>query len=147
MFLTAVLVLIVVGFIVWQFRMLQKYVLSYDKFQLNLHEKWVAVNGQTIYFQDIDHITVKELQQPALLEKALSKNAAYSYMAEIVFHLKEGPEVHCTFNFKGALYKALKQLEPYVAIHANIEIYKPRVKWGMVVLIVLAMLFAFMLGR
>ncbi len=145
MFWIAIIILLGIGFIVWQFRLLQKYVLTYDKFQINLQERWVSVNGQTVYFQDIDHVTVKQLRQPALFEKALSKNAAYSYMSEIVFHLKEGPEVHCTFNFKGALYKALKQLEPFVSIQADIESYKPRIQWGGLLLVIAAIILAWML--
>ena len=123
-------VIVVVLFIGWQFKLLQKYALKYDKFKISTQDKYVSVNGQIIYFGDIDYATVRELEQPALLEKAFSKSAFYTYMTELVFYLKSGAVVHCTFNYKGSLYKALKQLEPFVQIrHNNIEIYKPHIRW------------------
>lgn len=84
-------ILLMVIFIAWQFKMLKKYALSYDKFKIHPTEGYISVNGQRIYF---------------------SKGQAPLY---------------CTFNSKGTLYNALKQLQPYVRIDENIENYKPTI--------------------
>lgn len=140
-------VVFIVLFIFWQFKMLKKYALKYDKFKLNLKQEYLSVNGQEINFKDIDHITVRQLQQPSALEKALSKSAFYAYMAEMVFHLKDGPAVYCTFNYKGALYKTLKQLEPYVKIDEDINYYKPRINWQYLLLIIAIFVIIFSMAR
>ena len=57
-------VVFIVLFIFWQFKMLKKYALKYDKFKLNLKQEYLSVNGQEVKFKDIDRITVRQLQQP-----------------------------------------------------------------------------------
>lgn len=130
---------LIVLFIFWQFKMCKKYNFSYDKFKINLKEEYISVNGQEINLKDIDYITVKELPQPSAYEKALSKSAYYAYMAQIVFHMKQGPDVNCTFNYKGALYKALKQLQQFVKIDDDIETYKPKIRWFNLIILIAAL--------
>lgn len=122
-------VLSMFGFIYWQWKMLKKYSLSFDKFKFDVKEQFLSVNGQSVHLADIDHITVRELEQPQWWEKALSKSACYTFMAQIEFHLKTGRVIPCTFNSKGALYHALTQLKPYIPIAANMDIYKPKANW------------------
>lgn len=119
----------VIGFLYWQFKMLKKYALTYDKCIVNLQGKCVVINGQSIAFEAIEAVTVRELSQPAVYERMLSKSAAYVYMTEVTFHLKDGPEVRCVFNYKGALYKTLKQLESVVPVQADLNQYKPQANW------------------
>lgn len=135
------IVLLAVGFIVWQFKMLKKYALTYDRLTLSPETRTVTINEQTIRFDDIDCITVQEKQQPSVMEKALSKSACYTYMAEIQFHLHSGETVPCLFNTKGALYQTLKKLEPFVPVKANIDAYKSSFPWGWVLLWVAAIIF------
>ena len=125
-----ILIVGVILFIVWQFSLLKKYTLHFDKFKINLQEKCVFVNGRSIRFDEIDHITVQPLEQPTLAEKALSRSAVNHYMAQMTFHLKQGTPVECVFNYKGALYKALTQLKPHVRIDASIETYNDPFKMG-----------------
>jgi len=132
-------------FIVWQFKLLQKYALKYDRFKINIREKYVCVNGQKIYFSEIDHVRVKELPQPSVVEKALSKSAFYTYMAELTFCLKDGTVVPCVFNYKGILYKTLKQLSVYVPVPTNIDIYKPRVAWWQLVFLLGVIIFVLLM--
>ena len=124
-----VAIVLFIRFMVWQFKMLKKYALTFDGFKINAKEGYLVVNEQVINFADIDYVTVRETQQPSALEKTFSKSAFYAYMAEVVFRLQDGMQVSCRFNTKGALYKALKQLEPYVQINACIENYAPRFGW------------------
>lgn len=145
--LIPLMILFIVIFIVWQFKMLKKYALSYDNFKIDATAGYVSVNGRRLYFNGIDYITVRELQQPSDMERMLSKSACYSYMAEIVFHLKGGETVCCTFNYKGALYKALKDLQPHTRIDENIDNYKPHVSWGRVILIIAAIIIGFIAGK
>ena len=123
-------VLFIIAFIGWQLKLLKKYVLSFDKYQINSQAGYVKINEQLIPFAAIACVTVKECEQPSAVEKALSKSAAYAYMAQLVFHLHDGSAVCCSFNTKGALYQALKQLAPYAAVKADIASYKPRLGCG-----------------
>jgi len=132
-------------FIFWQFKMLKKYVLTFDGFKMNAKEGFLVVNEQVINFADIELVSVRETQQPAALEKTFSKSAFYAYMSEITFHLHGDVRVNCRFNTKGALYKALKQLSPYVAINADIEMYKPHFAWGFLLLISAGIILAVLL--
>ncbi len=112
-------------FIGWQWKMLKKYALNYDKLAINHQEQCVTINGQSIPFADIDFVSVRELPQPALLEKALSRGAFYAYMAHVEFHLKNESVVPATCNAKGVLYQTLKRLEKVIPVRANVESYKP----------------------
>ena len=140
-------VVFIVLFIFWQFKMLKKYALKYDKFKLNLKQEYLSVNGQEVKFKDIDRITVRQLQQPCATERLFSKSAYYAYMAEMVFHLKNAPALHCVFNYKGALYKTLKQLEPYVKIDEDINYYKPRISWKYLLLIIAIFVIVFTITK
>ena len=68
-------------------------------------------------------------------------------MSEIVFHSKAHEPVSCTFNSKGALYKALKDLQPYIRIDDNIENYKPKINWIHILIIVAAIIIGFVVGK
>lgn len=128
----------------WQFKVLKKYAFGYDSFKLKIAERYVVVNGARIDFEEIDYITVKELEQPSDLEKAFSKSAFYAYMTEVTFHLKGGFGVTCRFNSKRVLYRALKQLEPFVQIHGNIEYFKPQIRWIPLLIIVASIILIFL---
>ena len=145
--IVAILIIFTVIFIFWQFKMFKKYVLKYDKFKLNMKEEYLSVNGQEINFKDIDHISVRELEQPSTTERMLSKSAAYVYMSEVTFHLKQGPNIYCTFNYKGALYKTLKKLEPYIKIDDDIEYYKPRINWMQIIIVIAIIVIIFTMSR
>lgn len=135
------MVLLGVCFIMWQFKMLKKYTLTYDKLILRPENRTVTINERTIGFDDIDCVTVQEKQQPAMIEKALSKSACYAYMAEIQFHLHSGETIPCVYNTKGALYQILKKLDPFIPVKADINKYKPQIAWGGLIILVAAMIF------
>lgn len=146
-FVATFFVVLIIMFIYWQFKMLKKYALTYDKFKINIAEKHVLVNGQKINFTDIDHITVRELPQPSPIEKTLSKSAFYAYMSEMELHLKQGERVPCTFHDKGTLYYTLKKLTPYVHIAANMDHYKPAINGWFLLGIIIAILLGWMMRR
>lgn len=139
-FAAVIIVLLMAYFPLWQFRMIKKYALLYDKFQINIQERYVVVNDQQIRFEDIDYITVVELEQPSALEKSFSTSALYCHMTRVIFHLKQGFSVSCTFNRKEILYRVLKQLKPYVSIKTDIDKYKPSIFSWMIAGICLIML-------
>lgn len=141
------MVLLVVCFIAWQFKMLRKYTLSYDKLTVDLQNRVLTINGHPVSFDDISFITVQVKQQPSLVERSLSKSAAYVYMAEMLLHLHNGETVGCNFNHKGALYQTLKKLEPFVPVQANIDNYKPQIAWVRLILIVTAIIVILMSAR
>ena len=141
--LSVICVISCVLFIGWQWKMVKKYALTYDKFKINQLEKYITVNGKSIHFEDIDVVSVRELPQPEFWEKALSKSACYAYMAQIEFHLKNGNMVPVTFNTKGALYQTLKQLEGVVPVRANIDLYKPATMWWLLLWIFILGLLVF----
>ncbi|MBO4555985.1 MAG: hypothetical protein J5706_04430 [Elusimicrobiales bacterium] len=145
--LIPLMILFMIGFIVWQFKLMKKYALSYDRFKIDAAAGYVSVNGRRLYFNGIDYISVRELQQPSDMERMLSKSACYSYMAEIVFHLKGGEPVCCAFNAKGALYKALKDLQPFIRIDENIDNYKPHINWAHLIIIIAAIIIGLMAGK
>ena len=133
--MSVILIVGVILFIVWQFSLLKKYTLRFDRFKINLQEKYVSVNGQNIRFEEIDYITVQPLEQPSLAEKALSRGTV---------NLKQGMPVPCVFNYKAPLYKALTQLKPYVRIDANIEAYSAPFKWVPLVIFLVAIIIVLM---
>ena len=142
--MSVILIVGVILFIVWQFSLLKKYTLRFDRFKINLQEKYVSVNGQNIRFEEIDYITVQPLEQPSLAEKALSRGTVNHYMAQMTLHLKQGMPVPCVFNYKAPLYKALTQLKPYVCIDANIEAYSAPFKWVPLVIFLVAIIIVLM---
>ena len=124
-------------FLIWQFKMFKKYALSVDRFKLDVPARYIMVNKERIIFEEIDFVTVRELEQPSTLEKVFSRSASSVYMAEVSFHLKSGYELACKFNHKGTLYKALKQLQPFVQINANVADYKPQVGWVAILMVLI----------
>ena len=134
-FLTFAFFCLMIWFIGWQFKMLKKYVLTYDKWAIHEKEGYLSVNGQQINLGDIVSVRVREMQQPSSTEKLLSKSAYYAYMSEMVLRLQDDTCVTCVFNTKGALYKALTQLAPYVRVEAPIQNYKPHVNWVMLLIL------------
>lgn len=117
---------------------MMKYTFKFDKIIVDEKRQFLTLNKEKIYFKDIDHIDINELEQPALYEKALSKGASGHYMSEIILYLKNSSQKKCTFNYKGILYKTLKQLQPYTIINADIEIYKQEglPNWLSIILII-----------
>ena len=139
-------ILILLGvFLVWQFKMFKKYMLEYDRFKLDIPSRYILVNQERIIFEEIDFITVQELEQPSVLEKTFSKSAARAYMARVMFHLKNGYRVDCTFNRKRELYSTLKQLEPFVPVRGNIEDFKPSINWVAVFILLIILGFFFLM--
>ena len=134
------LFLCLIVFFYWQFKMIRKYSFQYDKFKINIPQRNVCINGETVSFKEIDHICVLELEQPSIAEKAFSKTAYHTYLTKMIFHLKNGTAVSCRFNSKGALYKALKRLQPFVAIYENIEQYKISISWRIIVFLAFVIL-------
>lgn len=137
--------LLLIAFIFWQFKMFQKYTLQYDSFKINMPKRYISIKGETISFSEIDHITIIELEQPGTLEKALSKSAYHAYLTQMMFHLKNETVISCRFNSKHALYKTLKQLQPFIPVYADIEQYKTSVHWRILFFIsmmILGVLFA-----
>ena len=139
------LFLCLIIFFYWQFQMMRKYAFQYDKFKINLPQRKVCINGEEVAFEEIDHISVLELEQPSTTEKAFSKTAYHTYLTKMIFHLKNGTAVSCRFNSKHALYKTLKQLQPFIPVYADIEQYKTSVHWRILFFIsmmILGVLFA-----
>lgn len=101
-----------------------KYTFKFDNMSIDEKNKLIILNKEKIFFKDIDHIEINELEQPKLYEKLLSKGAAYNYITEIIIFFKNKKIKTCKFNYKSALYNALKKLQPYTVINADIENYK-----------------------
>lgn len=137
-FIAITAVSIVIAFIIWQFKVMMKYAFKFDRITIDEKRKYLTLNKEKIFFKDIDHIDINELEQPALYEKALSKGAVGHYMSEIILYLKNGTHKKCIFNYKGILYKTLKRLQPYTIINFDIENYKQESlpDWLSVVLLV-----------
>lgn len=142
--LILLMIIAAIAFIAWQFKMLKKYALKFDRFKIDERNSCFYINKQAIFFKDIEYIDVRVLEQPSDLERALSKSATYAYMAEMTVHFRDRPSAECVFNSKGALYKALKQLDPFVRINENIENYKPQIMWGRLLLILAAIIIIIM---
>lgn len=129
----------VIAFIIWQFKVMMKYTFNFDNMSIDEKNKLITLNKEKIFFKDIDHIEINELEQPKLYEKLLSKGAAYNYISEINIYLKNGNQKKCTFNYKVHLYKTLKQLQQYITINSDIEIYKQKglPDWLVLILLIL----------
>lgn len=124
-FLIAIIsISIIIAFIIWQFKVIMKYSFKFDSISIDEKNKFLTLNKEKIWFKDINHIEVNELQQPEIYEKLLSKGAAYNYMTEIFIFLKNNEIKTCKFNYKAILYKTLKRLQPYIVINTDIEEYK-----------------------
>ena len=134
------LFLCLIVFFYWQFKMIRKYSFQYDKFKINIPQRNVCINGETISFKEIDHICVLEMEQPGIAEKAFSKAAYHVYLTKVMFRLKNGNNVSCLFNSKLALYKALKKLQPFVTVYADIEQYKISISWRIIVFLAFVIL-------
>ena len=130
----------VIAFIIWQFKVMMKYTFKFDNMSIDEKNKLIILNKEKFFFKDIDHIEINELEQPKLYEKLLSKGAAYNYISEINIYLKNGNQKKCTFNYKAHLYKTLKQLQQYITINSDIEIYNQKglPNWLVLILLILS---------
>ncbi len=117
-------ILILIPYFIWQFKVIKKYGFNFDKLKIDTENKLIIINNRKIKFNDVSFITVMELDQPSNAEHLLTK-AAFNYMGEIIFNLKDGTMQKCICNYKGILYKSLTQLQPYIKIDCDIETYKP----------------------
>jgi hypothetical protein len=133
-----ILIIGVILFIYWQFTVLKKYALKFDSFKIDKTKRCIIVRKEIIKFRDIDYIAVEELEQPSVVEKTLTKSGAYCYMSKLIICMKDGTVKECTFNYKGILYKTLKELKPFVNIDADIEKYKPNAVLGYIIIIILS---------
>ncbi len=138
--------LVIGTFIFGVIRTLKKYTLAYDRFKLDVPNRCVMINKERIFFEEIDFVTVYEMEQPNALEKAFAWRWFNLYMTQIIFHLKDGYEMECTFTKRTTLYKALKQLKPYVPVRAYIEGFKfiPRDSWRIFIVVGILCFFIFL---
>ena len=91
-------VLLVLIFIIWQFKVLMKYSFNYDNFKIDTKNKFLTINNKQILFKDINYITVRELEQPSISEKLLTKGALCTFNAEALLQMKDGTIEKCKFN-------------------------------------------------
>lgn len=141
--------LLIGGIIFLGIKTSKKYIFVRDRFKLDVPNRCVMINKERIFFEEIDFVTVYELEQPSALEKGfMYKAGSYAsrnlYMTQIIFRLKDGCEKECTFNKRSSLYKALKQLKPYVPVRAYIEDFKPPVYWEWIFIVVGILFFVFL---
>ncbi|MBR1942681.1 hypothetical protein IJ843_02980 [bacterium] len=101
-----------------------KYSFNYDNFKIDTKNKFLTINNKQILFKDINYITVRELEQPSISEKLLTKGALCTFNAEALLQMKDGTIEKCKFNYKGILYKFLKTIQPFVKIEEDISCYK-----------------------
>ena len=143
MFKIACLVLISL-YIIWQYKVITKYAFRFDKFSIDTNNNLIAINGTKIKFSDIDFVTIEELEQSSAIERTLTRSR-WNYMADIIFHLKNGTIQKCTFNYKGVLYKNLKQLQQYIKIDDDIEYYKIEglPNWLVILLLIIGSIWIF----
>lgn len=116
--------ILVILFIIWQFKTIMKYSFKYDNIKIDTEHNFLIINNKKIKFVDINYITVEELEQPSILERTFSRGGHWAYISEITIHLKDSTTKKCTFNTKGRLYNTLKKLEQYVRIEADIDTFK-----------------------
>lgn len=132
-------------FIMWQIKVGTKYLFKFDNVQLDELSKIIHINQRKIYYKEIDYIEVIEGEQPSVAERCFSRGASYNYMTIMILHLKDGSVVECNFNYKGAIYKILKKMQPYVKIISDIEKYKPENARALILIIFLAVFIILML--
>ena len=132
-----ILIIGVILFIYWQFLVLKKYALKFDAFKVDKTKKYILLKKEIIKFRDIEYVAVEELEQPSVTEKVLTKSGAYCYMSKLIIGMKDGSIRECILNYKGTLYKTLKDLQPYVKIDADIEKYKPNTILSYIIMFIL----------
>jgi len=130
-------VIFVVAFIIWQFKVLMKYSFHFDKFTIDTKNKLLKINNKTFYFKDINYISIEECEQPSILEKGLTKSGFYTYISEVLLHMNDGSIEKCKFNYKGTLYKFLKDIQPFVKIEEDITNFKQNDKSNFAILLIL----------
>ena len=82
---------------------------------MNIPQRYISVDGEMIPFVEIESVTVKEIEQPCLVERNLfHQSGNFTYLTTAVFHLKNNRNITCTFTTKQSLYNTLKQLKPFV---------------------------------
>ena len=113
--------ILVILFIIWQFKAIMKYAFKYDNLKIDAEHGFLTINNEKIKFVDINYITVEELEQPSMAEKIFTRGGRYAYISDIIIYLKDGVIKKCTLNSKGRLYKTLKMLQPYVKVVANVD--------------------------
>ena len=141
--------LLIGGIIFLGIKTSKKYIFGCDRFKLDVPNRCVMIHKEPIFFEEIDFVTVYELEQPSGWERGFMYRAgSYAsknlYMTQIIFRLKDGREKECTFNKRSSLYKALKQLKPYVPVRAYIEDFKPPVYWEWIFIVVGILFFVFL---
>lgn len=129
-------ILILIPYIIWQYKVVTKYGFNFDKLKIDTENKLIIINNRKIKFNDVSFITVMELDQPSNAEHLLTK-AAFNYMGEIIFNLKDGTMQKCICNYKGIIYKSLAKLQPYIRINCDIEYFRPQ---GLPIYLVILML-------
>lgn len=129
--------------IFWIIVFIEKPSSTYNKFKMNIPQRYISVDGEQIPFVEIESITVKETEQPSLLQRNLfHQSGHFTYLTTAVFHLKNKRNITCTFTTKPSLYNTLKQLKSFVPVSVDIKQYRTFFHW-IVVLIYATFMFIF----
>lgn len=136
-------IFILIFCIFWIIVFIEKPSSTYNKFKMNIPQRYISVDGEQIPFVEIESITVKETEQPSLLQRNLfHQSGNFTYLTTAVFHLKNNRNITCTFTTKPSLYNTLKQLKPFVPVLVDIRKYRTFFHW-IIVLIYVTFMFIF----
>ena len=142
MFRIILLSILLAVFIFWQFVVLTKYI-SYKNttIKIDIPNKKLILEDATIPFQNIESISVSEVEAPTTAERYFTRYAHNYYISSIDIKLKDYSTTSIQLISKAQVYKILKQLQPHLRIDDNIEYFKPQFADGPTIFALILIIF------
>ena len=129
-FMLGIFLFSIILYTLWAMIVVERPFSPYNKFKINVAQRYISVDGEIVPFAEIEYITTHEMQQPSFLESQYFHRAGFfTHFTSVTFHLKDKTNVTCIFNTKASLYNTLKKLSPFVTIHADIKQYRTYLHW------------------
>ncbi|MBR2505093.1 MAG: hypothetical protein IKB61_04045 [Elusimicrobiaceae bacterium] len=129
-FLLVFLLFFIIFYTLWAIIVVERPFSPYNKFKINVAQRYISVDGEVVAFAEIEYITTHEMQQPSFLESQCFHRAGFfTHFTSVTFHLKDKANVLCIFNTKASLYNTLKKISPFVVVDADIKQYKTVAHW------------------
>ena len=138
-------VLFVIAFIVWQFYVLKKYNFGFPAIRINKKTSEIIIGKEHLNYDDIKGVKIIDGLQPSMVERLLSKGAAYVFISRIEFYLKNGTMLPVNCNSKGIIEKLSDELSSIAEVIHESDNYHSDENAGGQLAIVVGLIVLFML--
>ena len=129
-FMLGIFIFSIIFYFSWAMIVIERPFSPYNKFEINVAQRYISVDGEIVPFAEIEYITTHEMQQPSFLESQYFHRAGFfTHFTSVTFHLKDKEKVSCIYNTKASLYNTLKKISPIVVVNTDIKQYKTYLHW------------------